>query len=615
MFNFGTDRSVQKLSVSQRPLRYNSTSKTLRKSVSKQLQPDSITIVEGQEIFPDARKTPVIIMKNDHQNLRDRTLTFFERRIFDEHEFQRLEELIKKSIYNTAIPSYEHANLLDLLYIRRLIESSSASKTRFGATLSHGLNPEEGSILGINPSIDLPDVIVNGWMIDTKRIKISRLLYNNNLYRIECDPWVGNTQYRYVLYDNIVTDYYEENRSLFEQKNIFVSPDEFFYVEGIDDIVQIIQGILNERINSLKKQESGFFIYLGTCHFAQHAVTFILTVKKTKKIKRHHATPRMSAHCYYLDMNDIRTEGADFDRITREISTGIGIPIKYHEVYPKVHLNIGGENMFSYIGYCAVISCIFINFLLQFLLQFDTIKEHAPMYRILKKVYKTCISMKNINTVYGRDLWYYVVKNCAAATFLKNYNLEGTRSLNDQSNRNIDIWSDSLFPENYFDVVNMINTYNSESEYRFENSYTEWRQSPFVFDPEDQVNINFVKLSYALARFGCMETMLGIVLYEDDETTSLTDTLSSAVNDNRVDYYVINREHYSSLFGIVPEIRLSYEQWLFYVTELKMIIRFAPMSGNFEEILTLTKNGITKVDKTYTRFHIFGLNKNPYQVN
>ena len=551
-----------------------------------------------------ARKPLMTDMKEDHQNLRHRTLVFFGNKIFDEHEFNRLEQLIKKSIYHTATPCYANANLLDLLYNRRLIESLSTPKTRFGATLSHGLKPEEGTILGIRPSIDLPDVIVNGWMIDKKRIKISPLLYNGNLYKIEFDPFIGNAQYEYEMYDNVVKNYYDEHERLFEQKNIFVHPDAFFYDDQHSEFFkQNRLHTLKERIDSLRTKKSGFLIYLGTCCYLKHLVAFILTVKKT--------TPKMSARCYYLDMNNFQ-RGADLNKITSDISTVIGIPIEHQELYPKVYLNISGKNMFEYIGYCGVIAHIFINFLLQFLLQCNTMKEHSSMSRILKKVYKTCVSMKKIKTVYGRDLWYYVVKNCTAAMYLKNYNLDGTKPLNEQSFRNIDIWSDSLFPENYFDVANMIRVSNSESEYRRKNFVFDplYKEPAFKLNSEDQLNKNCLKLSYAVAHFGCVETMFGIVLYENNDTTSLTDTLSSAVNDNRVDYYVIDRLHYSAMFGTDNERNLTYYGWLKYVTELKMVIRFAPMSGNFEEILTLTKDGIIKQNKTYTRFHIFGLKKN-----
>jgi len=542
--------------------------------------------------------------KDDHQNLRYQTLIFFRNKFFDEHEFNKLEQLIKKSIYDTPVPCYANANLLDLLYNRRLIENLSTPKTRFGAMLSHGLKPEEGSILGIRPSIDLPDVIVNGWMIDKKRIKISPLLYKGNLYKIEFDPWIGNNQYKYELYNNVVKFYYDEHRTLFEKKNIFVNPSHLFYNSYGTDVYNKRSLIdLKKRIDSLRKKKSGFLIYLATCSYNGHLVTFVLTVKT------HPSKPCMSARCYYFDMNKLYQRGVSLKKVTRVISTGIGIPIKYREMHPKVSLNFGMQNMFEFYGYCAVIGCIFINFLLQYLLQCDTMKEHASMFRILKKVYKMCLSMKKIKTVYEQDLWYYVVKNCAAAVFLRNYFLAGTKSFNDQSYGVIDIWSDSLFPQDYFDIFNMINTYNSESENRFKSFPTQ-SQNPFFFTSEDQLNKNCLKLSYAVANFDCVETLFGIVLYEDDDTTSLTDTLSSAVNDNRVDFYVINRLHYSAMFGTDNERGLDYETWLDHVTENKSDIQFAPMSGNSEEILWLMKEGIEKQNKMYTRFHIFGLKKN-----
>jgi len=484
---------------------------------------------------------------------------------------------------------------------------------RFGATLSHGLKPEEGSILKLRPSIDLPDVIVNGWMIDKKRIKISPLLYNGNLYKIEIEPWIENNQYKHELYNDIVKDYYEEHRKLFEQKHVFVHPNMFLYFSWAPESYNNkCLSALKERIDSLRQKKSGCLIYLATCRCNQHVVTFILTVKKTSQ--------RMFAHCYYFGMDDSYDEWVSLKAMTCGISETIGIPIEYHEMYPKVSLNIEREKPFLHKNYSAVIACIFINFLLQYLLQCATMKEHATMSHILKKVYKTCISMKNIKTGYKKDLWYYVVKNCAAAMFLKHYNLDGTKSLNDQSYRVVDVWSDSLFPENFFDIAEMIRVSNSESEYRHKKLSSYYSQQRlFIFDSEDQLNKNFLKLSYAVANFGCVETLFGIVLYEDDDTTSLIDTLSSAVNDNRVNYYVISLEHYSFMFGTKNERGYSYKDWLHYVTQTKMNILFAPLWGSdkldSKEILWLTKHGIIKQKRMYTRFHIFGLKKNNFTVN
>ena len=53
-----------------------------------------------ESMFTDCYSTN----KDDHQNLRHRTLMFFESKFFDEVEFNRLEQLVKKSIYDTPAP-------------------------------------------------------------------------------------------------------------------------------------------------------------------------------------------------------------------------------------------------------------------------------------------------------------------------------------------------------------------------------------------------------------------------------------------------------------------------------------------------------------------------------
>jgi len=554
---------------------------------------------------------------DDYKKLRLKTIKFLQETPIDLKRFKKLEEAIRYRLLNDIVPSYSYANLLEVIYIHRLLNTSKSVTASFGARISHELDDDSSlEIVSLPNGLEMPDILRNGWKLNYMTIKISPLLHNSRLYKIINDPWEGDMDYIRGLYEDIVINFYNRNSAAFEEKNVYVHPHAYFYSKGLHIDTEGIRVNVLPKIRELQEtnEPNKFFFYIATCHYDEHIVTLIIHVERWRRIGEGENDGDVTATCYFIDSNTttfIENEVNLYSsNIQAEISECLRIPTFFLQHNPLEELNIGEENMFSYEGYCGVVAIIFINFMLQLLLDteyFDSniMKIGRQLELKIEKLYDLCISMKNTYADEENHLWFYVIKNCAIKTFLSFFELDENKTLKQQHSY-LGIWNfSSIFDDLGYSLVKNADNWRYNIGHQKGKSQLNIRQ----LISSGQISTNYMKLAYRMLHSDCLPNFFGILLFDDDEQytlNSIRNTIESIpVKDNRVKYYVINKDHRNYVFATGDS--LCYDRWVNYILNEGMIVDFSSLSG--KENLTMTKDGMLRNGKLYKNFHIIGINR------
>jgi len=567
------------------------------------------------------QKRAVMSPGDSYETLRLKTLEFINDPDFD--EFDRLERAIRRLVYREI--SYSCAVLLELLYCCKYSYSKSKG-AGFGATISHELDHDDTLAVDV-------ESLLHGLKKLPRRVRdqtglyaaLVQSLYNGKIYRIVNDPWEASKENIEKMYRHFVLEFYREHRTHFENNRIYVHSNPNFFMFFYDHPKKMdevnLKKEFSQKIITLPVGQS--FVYLTVCRYFKHMVTLIITVKKQSE-------ELVLLHLYFVDNNMESNLAAENDKTTEELKTEIDLFILEHIViheeidtflvtdhkviYPKESLNFGRLNRFMLDGYCAANSIVLVYVFLNFFADHNANEIIDNLDKMIDFVLDLCVSIKR-TVVDEYDLWFYVIKNCILTTFIKEFDLNGNESLENQT-QYLDIWSDTVFPRSY---------YTNEGWKRISDVYDQHSER-LVKRPRFTIptpifnnffNMYYVKLSYMIVQRQCLETLFGIVLFEDDDETSYTQTVSTPVYSNGVKYYVINRRHYNEMFSpetpenemFTPQsehVFLEYGSWVKFV-QAGMEVEFASLSG--KELLTLTRDGMISNGNIFRNFHIIGINK------
>ena len=555
-----------------------------------------------------------------YETLRSRTLEFLNNPDFDTRTFDSLEKSIKTLIYHDRC--YPCAILLELLYCYKYSVSNPSMKSGFGATISHELDTDETLVIDV---MSFKQEIFDLRPLEWERIErydmFLPLLYKGKIYKIVNDPWVGVWYYMERMYLDFFLKLYMENRSFFENKRVFVHPTtsivKFFIGSDIAEFEsEKIAMYFVPRVLELSVGQ--FFIYLTVCSYSDHTVTLVIkTVKESEDLV--HLT------LFFMDNNAKGSSSERNKRVTKGISEGIhrevsdhlrsiNIELKTHHkiIYPKEALNIDYHNEFSYDGYCAAVSIVLATSILQYFLYYDI--DNNYLYENVKTlcrvIHDAFLAMKRV-VIDDYNLWFFFVKSCILTTFIKHYDLDGDKPLKDQE-AFLDIWSDEAFPPSYYtneglERVNKV--YDQRYELLDKESKSNIKHKPFpTLINNENLNMYYVKLSYMVVQKDCTEALYGIVVYEYRDNTSYTETISTPVNSNRVEYYVLKRKHYDYMFSPESEQNSSeYRKWTQLFVFNGMTVEFESLSG--KDTVYLSRHGIRVKGQWYYKFDIIGIRK------